>query len=104
MNLLLMHAITRISAQTVAQFSVEHVLNALPEGMLIAFFAWVLLRVLRRQNSGTRFAVLFLALMMVALLPLLTGGGSEAKLSAPAWRGDISTPRLQSPGTGRFLP
>src|SRR5208337_3218484 len=37
--------------QTVAQISVERILNALPEGFLIALFAWALLRVLRGQNS-----------------------------------------------------
>jgi beta-lactamase regulating signal transducer with metallopeptidase domain len=57
--------------QTVAQVSVERIINALPEGILIALFAWVLLRLLRRQNSGTRFAVWFLALLAVVALPLL---------------------------------
>jgi bla regulator protein blaR1 len=57
--------------QTLAQVSVERILNVLPEGFLIAIFAWALLRVLRRQNSGTRFAVWFLALLTVAALPLL---------------------------------
>jgi beta-lactamase regulating signal transducer with metallopeptidase domain len=56
---------------TVAQFSVERILNVLPEGLLIAFFAWGLLRVLRGQNSGTRFAVWFLALLAIFALPLL---------------------------------
>ena len=67
-----------LSVQTVAQISVERILNALPEGFLIALFAWVLLRVLRRQNSGTRFAVWFLALLTVAALPVL-GGISEGR-------------------------
>ncbi len=62
--------------QTVAQISVERLLNALPVGFLIALFAWALLRVLRRQNSGTRFAVWFLALLTVAALPLLGGFGA----------------------------
>ncbi len=62
-----------IPLQTAAQFSVEHILNVLPEGLLIAFFAWGLLRVLRGQNSGTRFAVWFLALLAIAALPFLGG-------------------------------
>jgi len=57
--------------QTLAQVTVERILNALPEGILIAVFAWMLLRVLRRQNSGTRFAVWFVALLAVAALPVL---------------------------------
>jgi beta-lactamase regulating signal transducer with metallopeptidase domain len=66
-----------LPVQTVAQISVERMINALPEGFLIAFFAWVLLRVLRKQNSGTRFAVWFLALLTVAALPVLGGFGAE---------------------------
>ena len=81
--------------QTVSQISVERILNALPEGFLIAVFAWTLLRVLRRQNSGTRFAVWFLALLTVAALPVLDciGGGrvlvaagmSSGKPSVNSW-------------------
>ena len=64
---------TQTMIQTIAQLSVGRILNALPEGLLIAFFAWILLRVLRKQSSGTRFAVWFVALLMVAVLPLLGG-------------------------------
>src|SRR5271163_1869343 len=68
-----------LTLQTVAQISVERILNALPEGFLIALFLWALLRVLRKQNSGTRFAVCFLALLAIAALPLL-GGLGEVRL------------------------
>ena len=68
--------------QTVAQISIERILNALPEGFLIALFAWALLRVLRRQNSGTRFAVWFVALLTVAALPVLGGFGEGRTLMA----------------------
>src|ERR1700682_2800849 len=71
-----------LSLQTAAQISVERILNALPEGFLIALFAWALLRVLRRQNSGTRFAVWFLALLTVAALPVLGGIGEGRGLMA----------------------
>lgn len=80
-----------LSVQTVAQISVERILNALPEGFLIALFAWALLRVVRRQNSGTRFAVWFLALLTVAALPVLGGigegvaGMSSFMSSANSW-------------------
>jgi beta-lactamase regulating signal transducer with metallopeptidase domain len=67
------------SLQTAAQVSIERILNALPEGILIAVFAWALLRILRKQNSGTRFAVWFLALLSVVALPLLTGFGGTQK-------------------------
>lgn len=65
-----------LTIQTVAQISVERILNALPEGLLIAFFAWGLLRVLRKQNAGTRFAVWFFALVAVAMLPVVADLGA----------------------------
>jgi Zn-dependent protease with chaperone function len=102
MNLLLMAAITLTSAQTVAQISVEHLLNALPEGLLIAFFSWALLRVLRRQNSGTRFAVLFLALLVVAALPLLTGGTEGKTLASGMEWGHLHT-AITIPGSWAII-
>ncbi len=63
---------------TLAQLAVERVLNSLPEGLLLALGAWLLLRVMGRQNSGTRFAVWLVALASVAALPLLSGMGSPA--------------------------
>ena len=64
--------------EMVAQIAIGRILNSLPEGLLIALFAWVMLRILPRQNSGTRFAVWFVALLAIAGLPLvgLTGGHS----------------------------
>ncbi len=63
---------------TLVQLAVERVLNSLPEGLLIALGAWLLLRVMGRQNSGTRFAVWLVALASVVALPLLSGMGSPA--------------------------
>jgi hypothetical protein len=57
--------------QTIAQIAIGRILNSLPEGLLVALFAWVTLRLLPRQNSGTRFAVWFVALLTVAALPLI---------------------------------
>jgi beta-lactamase regulating signal transducer with metallopeptidase domain len=59
--------------QTVAQIAIGRFLNSLPEGILIALFAGMMLRVLPRQNSRTRFAVWFVALLAVAGLPLIGG-------------------------------
>jgi beta-lactamase regulating signal transducer with metallopeptidase domain len=56
-----------------AQFAVARVFNSLPEGLLIAFCAWLLLRLMGRQNSGTRFSVWLIALAGVVALPLLAG-------------------------------
>jgi len=57
--------------QTVVQVAISHILNSLPEGLLIALFAAIMLRFLPRQNSGTRFAVWFMALLAVAALPFI---------------------------------
>jgi beta-lactamase regulating signal transducer with metallopeptidase domain len=54
--------------QSVSQIIVGRVLNSLPEGVFIALFAAAMLRLLPRQNSGTRFAVWFVALLAVAAL------------------------------------
>ena len=65
--------------QSLAQLSAERILNCAVEGMGIALLAWVLLRAIGRQNSGTRFAVWFAALLGIAALPLLghwTSGGA----------------------------
>jgi bla regulator protein blaR1 len=70
--------------QAVAQIVVGRVLNSLPEGVFIALFAGTMLRLLPRQNSGTRFAVWFVALLAVGALPVagtlligrITGGNS----------------------------
>jgi len=82
--------------QNVAQTAVERIFNALPEGFLIALFAWALLRVLRRQNSGTRFAVWFLALLTVAALPVLGGfgAGQGRALTAAGMSSAISSGKL----------
>jgi len=104
-----------LPVQTVAQISIERILNALPEGFLVALFAWALLRVLRRQNSGTRFAVWFVALLAVAALPVLGGLGEGRMLmatgmssfmsSATSWgtlRGSVR-PAITIPGRWAFF-
>lgn len=50
---------------TWAQVAIERAINSLPEGILVTLFAWAALRVLPKQNSRTRFAVWFLALLAV---------------------------------------
>ncbi|HEX4067509.1 MAG TPA: M56 family metallopeptidase [Acidobacteriaceae bacterium] len=60
----------------VAQLVAGRVLNSLPEGLLIAFGAWLLLRCMgRRQNSGTRFGVWMVALAAVVALPIVGSVG-----------------------------
>src|SRR5262249_16527292 len=62
-----------LALQSFAQLSVERVVNSLPEGLLLAFFVWLLLRLIGRQNSGTRFAVWFVTLMAVVGLSVFGG-------------------------------
>lgn len=59
--------------ENLAQVAIARVLNSLPEGILIAAFAWLMLRVLPRQNSRTRFAIWFVALLTVTGLPFIDG-------------------------------
>jgi len=72
--LVLAHSVLPLTA--FAQYAIERVVNSLPETFLIALFAWILLRILPPQNSRTRFAVWFLALLAVAGLPWLPGASA----------------------------
>ena len=65
-----------VSFHMLAQISMERLLNSLAEGVAIALFAWILLRVAGRKNSGTRFVVWFCALVAIAMSPLVWVGSS----------------------------
>lgn len=65
--------------QALAELSATRLLNSVAEGMLVAVLAWALLRVLGRQNSGTRFAIWLSALAAIAALPFI-GFNSQAGL------------------------
>jgi beta-lactamase regulating signal transducer with metallopeptidase domain len=79
--------------QMAAQMVIGSTLNSLPEGLLIALFAWMMLRFLPRQNSGTRFAVWFVALLAVAGLSLIGAGrGGHSLLSSRVARPLITVP------------
>lgn len=86
--------------QSVAQIAIGRVLNSLPEALLIVLFAGVMLRLLRRQNSGTRFAVWFVALLAVAGLPLIGAIPTGHSLLAAG----VARPLITLPvGWGLFL-
>lgn len=57
----------------IARNSVEWMFYCLVEGTALALFAWILLRLLPRQNSGTRFALWFSVLVATIVLPFLAG-------------------------------
>jgi beta-lactamase regulating signal transducer with metallopeptidase domain len=56
-----------------AQASTVQIVDCLIEGTLIAIFSGLVLRLIRRQSSVTRFAIWFSALMAIATLPFLVG-------------------------------
>ena len=68
-----------------AQLSAERILNCTAEGVIIAVLAWLVLRAVGPQNSNTRFAVWFAALLGIATLPLFgnwaSGGAGLAQRS-----------------------
>lgn len=63
-----------MTVESLAANLVGRAINWIVIGAALALFAEILLRVMRRQNSGTRFAVWFSALVGVALLPFSTYG------------------------------
>ena len=76
--------------------SAESMLNCMLEGIAIGLFAWILLRLVGRRNSSTRFAVWFSALLAIAALPLLGASASvhaekssSAIIVPSAWASDI---------------
>ena len=82
--------ISPMHLHAIAEGSAAGILTCLAEGAVIVLFAWILLRVFGPQNSGTRFAVWFSALLAIAFLPLVERSQSGAANSA-------------SPGTGHSL-
>jgi beta-lactamase regulating signal transducer with metallopeptidase domain len=62
--------------------STESMLNCMLEGIAIGLFAWILLRIVGRRNSSTRFAVWFSALLAIAALPVLGVVASNARTAS----------------------
>jgi beta-lactamase regulating signal transducer with metallopeptidase domain len=87
---------TAFNLPFVAQMSVERLLNCLVEGMAIALFAWVLLRLIGRRNSGTRFAVWFCALFAIAVAPFLESSSPGANAIMRPAAAAITMPQVWS--------
>ena len=64
--------IAAFNLNAIAHTSSVQIVDCLVEGTLIAMFAGLMSRMVRLQNSGTRFALWFAALMAIALVPLLS--------------------------------
>ena len=58
--------------QSLMQVLIEQQLNAAAAGIFLAFFLWALLRLISRQNSGTRFALWFSTLLAIVVLPFFS--------------------------------
>ncbi|MBA3913417.1 MAG: M56 family metallopeptidase [Acidobacteriales bacterium] len=73
---------TPATLQALAPEAVGMLLNSLPAGALISLGAWLLLRLVGRQNSGTRFAIWFSSLLMIAAVPLLATAPAHTSLGS----------------------
>lgn len=85
---------TAVNLESLVRLSAEGILNCAAEGMVIALLAWMVLRAVGPQNSGTRFAVWFAALLGIAALPLfhLWGGNWASGGAELAKRSEITMP------------
>jgi beta-lactamase regulating signal transducer with metallopeptidase domain len=71
--------IAALNLNQLARLSAASMLNCVLEGIAIGLFAWILLRVVGRRNSSTRFAVWFFALVAIAALPILSVAAPSAR-------------------------
>lgn len=72
-------------------------LNSVAEGIFIGLFAWILLRVVGRRNSSTRFAVWFSALLAIAAVPVFSIATPNS-VSAGRVNTAITVPTSWAPG------
>jgi beta-lactamase regulating signal transducer with metallopeptidase domain len=63
---------TAVPFDELARILSERMLNGTAAGLVVALFAWILLRVTGKQNSSTRFAVWFAALAAISMLPFVS--------------------------------
>ena len=79
----------------VAQVFAERILNTAVEGVVLVGVVWLLLRIIGRQNSGTRFATWLLALLALVALPFLSGSQIAGIDSLPparlSWKLNLSS-------------
>ena len=69
---------TALDLQNLAQAFTGRLLNTAVEGIVLVAFVLLLLRLTGPQNSGTRFAIWFAALLAIVALPFLAGSGVGA--------------------------
>src|SRR6202049_3684761 len=86
-----------LNLNELARMTAESMLNCMLAGIAIGLFAWILLRLVGRRNSSTRFAVWFSALLAIAALPVLrvaasgsaTGRAGSAVTVPSSWAFDL---------------
>jgi beta-lactamase regulating signal transducer with metallopeptidase domain len=83
--------IAALHLNELARISATSLLNCVLEGVGIALFAWILLRLVGRRNSSTRFAVWFFALLAIAALPVVGVAASSARLTGAGNAGSAIT-------------
>jgi len=72
-----------LDLQAIAETTLTGILICFAGGIPAALFAWILLRAFGRQNSSTRFTVLFSTLLAILLLPLVAHLRTSAVGSLP---------------------
>jgi beta-lactamase regulating signal transducer with metallopeptidase domain len=84
---------TAPDVQALAQVFTERLLNSAAAGILLAGLVYLLLRMVGRQNSGTRFAIWFSALLAMVAFPFFSGSVFYSSrihlLSSAAQKGEI---------------
>jgi beta-lactamase regulating signal transducer with metallopeptidase domain len=70
--------------QDFARFAADGILNSLLAGIAIALLAWAMARFARKQGSGIRFIIWFVALIVIALLPWAGPVSTSSRLTASA--------------------
>ena len=63
--------------QAIAELATTGILNSLLAGIAVAILAWAVTNLYSRQGAGTRFAVWFLALVALAILPWVWHSGDS---------------------------
>jgi beta-lactamase regulating signal transducer with metallopeptidase domain len=69
--------------QAISETALTGILICFAGGIPAALFAWILLRAFGRQNSSTRFAILFSTLLAILLLPMAAHLRTSAADSLP---------------------
>jgi beta-lactamase regulating signal transducer with metallopeptidase domain len=70
-----------------AQTAAERALNSVPEGLLIAATAWLMLKAFRKQSSRMRFAILFVVFVGIPALPFIPAPVSSLHTSLDTMTG-----------------